>query len=303
MRAKGAEKVRVAEEKAKVAQAQCSALEATIVDLKRQLAERAEFIETLKSDLDMNAEETFNYQNAAETQILALNTQIENQQARFVEVQELLAREREEKEALQREVGIAVDRTRASEELLARAREEAREGKERIATTIRNYKNERDAERDELIAKCQELETRIARLTEPREPPAPPPPPPHVEEPAPHAAAAVDPPPDFNYVAGPEVEEEHEAEGEEEEHVGCLWHTRYGDRPNVKACAGAVVDQFLHKQGAFKLCQQHTCVAKERGCRLVTRPTGRRCTACSRTDAGKERIKQYDSQRHKRAHY
>lgn len=88
---------------------------------------------------------------------------------------------------------------------------------------------------------------------------------------------------------------------EEKKEIGapeCAWWAKYGDRPKAKPCYGEVSTLGHHYHGELNLCERHVCSAREQGCRLIARPAGYKCSACSRTADGKEKIKEYDRGRH-----
>jgi hypothetical protein len=231
-------------------------------------------ITTLEQDAVFNEKETLAYQTAAEARILDLDGKLEQ-----VEI---------DNEHLRGEL-VSLEKAHQEERVAER---------KRLADTVATYRKERDAERTRLLDEIRELR---------------------------EAAAAEPVRDDVEAVPDAEPEQQmnddlHQGLSSDEEGIAdahfelpeedapddvpqCLWWTRHGHRPAAKACAGQVVDQFHHANGAFKLCQQHTCARQDEGCRLVTRPTGRRCSACSRTEEGKERVKRYDSNRHRRVHY
>lgn len=45
------------------------------------------------------------------------------------------------------------------------------------------------------------------------------------------------------------------------------------------------------------ICQRHTCIAAKEGCRIMIKPSARKCSACCRSDRNKEDVKLYDAQR------
>lgn len=310
MLSEGGEKVALAEENERLAEERACAAQVRIQALERELGELTSVAERLKKDMAVNNDETLKYQAAAEAQIIALNQQNEQHEERFAQVQQIIAKMTDDAEnarqtiaRLESQLSFATDSAAAAASELAAATnrfaEETNEREARIATAIRQYKSERDAERDALVAENRAL----------------------LEENDRHAAARAEMEARAQANDAPIAEEEEEEEqapaadfANANDHMEmqdvedgaaqqCLWWTRNGERHDARPCAGAVADRFLHRLGAFKLCQQHTCSRGDEGCRLLIRTIGRRCSACSRTGDGKERIKKYDSRRHKRVHY
>jgi hypothetical protein len=80
----------------------------------------------------------------------------------------------------------------------------------------------------------------------------------------------------------------------------CAWWAKYADRPTAKPCYGEIATLGHHFHGELKLCARHVCTMRGPGCRLMARPVGFKCGACSRTEEGKERIKDYDFDRSRR---
>jgi hypothetical protein len=77
----------------------------------------------------------------------------------------------------------------------------------------------------------------------------------------------------------------------------CAWWAKYAERPTAKPCYGEITALGHHYHGELKLCARHVCTVRGPGCRLMARPVGFKCGACSRTEEGKERIKDYDFDR------
>jgi hypothetical protein len=79
-----------------------------------------------------------------------------------------------------------------------------------------------------------------------------------------------------------------------------MWWKKFGTRPNAKACYGDVSSYGHRRLGEIRLCQRHVCSDQHHGCRLIAREQGYKCATCSRTDEGKERIKDHDQERRHR---
>jgi hypothetical protein len=77
----------------------------------------------------------------------------------------------------------------------------------------------------------------------------------------------------------------------------CKWWAQYKDRPKAKPCYGQIATLGHHYHGVLKLCERHICTERGPGCRIIARPVGYKCGACSRTEEGKERRRQYDNDR------
>jgi hypothetical protein len=160
-----------------------------------------------------------------------------------------------------------------------------------IATELEKEKVARNEELERQVNRIQELEAELEGL---RNPAASSPPrhyyadaddngPPMMAE---ESDDGPPPPPT------PPYEEE-----EDEEEDACVWWAKYSDRPKAKPCYGEIATFGHHYHGEFKLCARHVCAERGPGCRLIARPVGYKCGACSRTEEGKDRIRDYDYDR------
>jgi hypothetical protein len=164
-----------------------------------------------------------------------------------------------------------------------------------IATELEKEKAARNEELERRFNRIQELEVELEAL---RNPPSSPPrhdyadddngPPMMAEE---SDDGPPPPPPPHN------VEEASDPEDDAQEAGECMWWTKYRDRPKAKPCYGEIATLGHHYHGELKLCARHVCTQRGPGCRLIARPVGHKCGACSRTDEGKERLKDYDYDR------
>lgn len=165
---------------------------------------------------------------------------------------------------------------------------------------MRQVRTEQKTAERELVSKQAALSARVTELEaelleaqnrRERSPSPPPPPPQRGDEDGPLMMIQDD-------VAQMMAEESADELGGEAPIVTeCVWWAKNGGLPKAKPCYGKVTTLGHHYHGEIKLCERHVCTAREKGCRLIARPVGYKCSACSRTAEGKEKIKDYDYDR------
>ena len=77
----------------------------------------------------------------------------------------------------------------------------------------------------------------------------------------------------------------------------CAWWEKHGNTGTKKVCAGAIASYLHRRFGEVLICARHVCSDRSNGCRIVSRKTGYQCSACTRTEEGKERIREKDRER------